>query len=165
MAFEADPGDDPGAESCNPVTDLTGTRTIMWWDGQNTEPTPIYTSPAGVWHGRPELNSAGVVAWEGYGCIKDFCSSGDDDAEIFVYDPQVGEVVQLTDDDDVDKWPEVTPSGTIVWHGQGTVEGHAAPSWDWEVFIAYPNPQWELCVQSPFPVLSILPGLGVSDCN
>lgn len=147
MAIEADPGDDPGAESCNTVSDLTGTRTIFHYDG--VDMTPLYTSPAGVWHGRPELNSYGFVAWEGYGCIGP-CSGPTDDTEIFVYDPRTETITQLTDDDVVDKWPEVLPDGRVIWYGQGRVEGYSGPAWDWEVFVATPQIAWEVCLLDPY---------------
>ena len=97
----------------------------------------IYRSP-GPWHGRADLNDSGVIAWEGYGGLPGSTSGGADE-EIFVYDPAIGQVVQLTDDNELDAWPTVTASGEVVWLGTGNYPGATGPSGDREIFRAVPN--------------------------
>jgi hypothetical protein len=115
--------------------DLYGPRDILFWDGVAMR--VIFRSP-GPWHGRADLNAAGVIAWEGYGGLPGSTSTPLD-SEIFVYDPAIGQVVQLTDDDVHDQWATVTGSGEVVWSGSGNLPGVAGTAWDREVFRAIPN--------------------------
>ncbi len=128
LALEADPGVSLSA-------DFSGPRDILFWDG--VEMQVIYSSP-GPWVGRADLNAAGVVAFEGDGGLLGSLS-GPEDREIFVYDPEIGTVIQLTDDDTVDVWPTVTGDGRVVWWGAGGYPGAMSASWDREIFIATPN--------------------------
>ncbi len=97
----------------------------------------VYSSPA-PWVGRADLNAGGVIAFEGYGGLPGSLSSPVD-REIFAYDPEIGTVIQLTDDDTVDVWPTVTGDGRIVWWGAGGYSGATSAGWDREIFIATPN--------------------------
>jgi len=115
--------------------DFLGPRDILFWDGVQMH--VIYSSPDS-WVGRADLNAAGVIAFEGYGGLPGSLSSPAD-REIFVYDPQVGTVIQLTDDDTVDVWPTVTGDGRIVWWGLDEYPGAISAEWDREIFIATPT--------------------------
>jgi hypothetical protein len=130
LALEADPGP---FEPWWP--DGVGPRDILFWDG--SEMRTLYRSP-GPWVGRPDLNDGGVVAFEGFGGLPSSLS-GPDDSEIFVYDPEIGNVLQLTDDDEEDWWPTVIGDGRIVWHGTGNYPGALGPRGDREIFIANPT--------------------------
>jgi hypothetical protein len=115
--------------------DFTGPRDILFWDGAQMR--LVFRSP-GPWHGRPDLNGAGVVVWEGYGGLPG-SSSGTADEEIFVYDPTIGQIVQLTDDDQNDLWPTLTEAGVVVWWGLGVYPGASGPDYDPEIFTAAPS--------------------------
>jgi hypothetical protein len=115
--------------------DLQGPRDILFWNGSAMR--TIFRSP-GPWHGRADLNTAGVIAWEGYGGLPG-SSSSKDDSEIFVYDPTIRQVVQLTDDDVHDQWAGVLGNGEIVWSGNGNYPGVGGIAWDREIFRAIPN--------------------------
>ncbi len=128
LALEADPG-----TSSSP--DYSGPRDILFWDG--VQMRVIYGSP-GPWVGRADLNAAGVIAFEGYGALPGSLSSPED-REIFVYDPEIGTVIQLTDDDVADAWPTVTEDGRIVWWGLDGYPGAISAEWDREIFIATPT--------------------------
>ena len=65
--------------------------------------------------------------------------SSPEDREIFVYDPKIGAVIQLTDDDAVDVWPTVTGDGRVVWWGSDEYPGAISAEWDREIFIATPT--------------------------
>jgi hypothetical protein len=127
LAFEAEP-----AGSRRP--DYEGPRDILFWDGQAMH--VLYSSE--VWHGRADLNDAGVVAWEGFGGLAG-SRSGSDDREIFVFDPACGRVLQLTDDDLDDRWPTVSGDGAIVWQGTGGYPGARSGPGDSEIFRARPT--------------------------
>jgi hypothetical protein len=114
--------------------DLVGPRDIVFWDGAALH--SIYRSP--VWQGRADLNDSGVIVWQGYGGLPG-STSGTGDYEIFVYDPAIGQIVQLTDDDELDEWPTVTASGEVVWLGTGAYPGATSATWDREIFRAVPN--------------------------
>ena len=114
--------------------DFVGPRDIVFWDGAALH--TIYSSP--VWQGRADLNDSGVIVWEGQGGLPG-STSGTADYEIFVYDPAIGQIVQLTDDNELDEWPTVTASGEIVWLGTGAYPGATSATWDREIFRAVPN--------------------------
>jgi hypothetical protein len=97
----------------------------------------VFRSP-GPWHGRADLNARGVIAWEGFGGLPGSVSGGADE-EIFVYEPSLRQVVQLTDDDTYDVWPTVTGAGRVYWFGSGASPGSTGPDWDEEIFQAVPN--------------------------
>ncbi|MBW2416588.1 MAG: hypothetical protein JRG76_19000, partial [Deltaproteobacteria bacterium] len=144
-----------------PWPDFTGSRDIVFWDGSGFE--LIWQSP-GPWYGRPELNNNGVIVFEGFGGLVGSTSSGRD-TEIFVYDPAVGVVVQITDDDDADIWPEITDDGTIYWSGHGRYPSAVASGSDREIFRAIPDS----APPEPIPVLRgwalcLLAGLLVASC-
>jgi hypothetical protein len=80
-----------------------------------------------------------VIAWEGLGGLPG-SSSGGADFEIFVYDPAIRQVVQLTDDDWLDQWAALMGDGTIVWLGTGGYPGTAGGLYDREIFRASPTP-------------------------
>ncbi len=128
LVLEADRG-----TSLSP--DFSGPRDILFWDGVQMH--VIYSSPD-PWVGRADLNADGVVAFEGYGGLPGSLSSPED-REIFVYDPKIGAVIQLTDDDAVDVWPTVTGDGRIVWWGSDGYPGAISADWDREIFIATPT--------------------------
>jgi hypothetical protein len=115
--------------------DQEGPRDILFWDG--VELTLLYSSP--VWHGRADLNNAGVLVWEGFGGLPGSRSTPDD-REVYVYNPELGVVIQLTDDASPDSWPTVTADGRIVWQGQERYPGASSTNSDPEIFIAVPDP-------------------------
>ncbi len=115
--------------------DAVGPRDILFWDGADMN--VIFGSP--VWVGRADLNSSGVIAFEGFGGLPGSLS-GSADREIFVYNPELRTVIQLTDDDDVDdSWATVMADGTIVWTGAGRYPGYVAYAGDLEIFLAVPT--------------------------
>ena len=115
--------------------DSEGPRDILFWDGAAM--SVIFRSP--IWVGRADLNNAGVVAFEGFGGLPGSLS-GTADSEIFVYNPELGTVIQLTDDDDVDDaWPTITADGSIVWTGAGRYPGYVGYAGDLEIFQAVPT--------------------------
>jgi hypothetical protein len=124
----------------DPLPDLepafTGERDVVLWDGQNLQ--LLYSSPD-FWVGRPNLNTNGIVVFEGYGCLPG-CQSDPNDTEVFVYRHQTGTVVQLTDDDEIDLRPKVTEDGLIVWFGMGGYPGSTSGEGDWEIFFAAGDP-------------------------
>ena len=115
--------------------DMFGPRDILFWDGAQMH--RLYRSP-GPWHGRPDLNASGVIAWEGYGGLPG-SRSGPNDEEIFVYRPELRQVVQLTDDDANDFWPTVSADGRVFWMGLGKYPNAAGADWDRDIFVATPN--------------------------
>ena len=115
--------------------DFSRARDILFWDGLQMH--VIYRSP-GPWVGRADLNAAGVIAFEGEGGLPG-SHSAPNDREIFVYDPEIGTVIQLTDDDTPDVWPTVAGDGRIVWWGAGGYPGAISAESDWEIFIATPS--------------------------
>jgi hypothetical protein len=125
VALEADRGAEPSP-------DFEGARDILLWDGERMQ--TLHRSP--VWAGRPDLNDAGVVVWEGFGGLPG-SRSDPDDREIFVRVPGHA-VVQLTDDAWDDQFPTVTGDGTVVWSGQGAYPGAASRLEDPEIFLARP---------------------------
>jgi hypothetical protein len=134
LALEADPNPDSPW-----LTDGVGPRDILFWDG--SEMRTVYRSP-GPWVGRVDLNDEGVVAFEGFGGLPTSVSPSHD-SEIFVYDPRIGIVVQLTDDDKNDWWPTVTEDGQIFWHGVGNYPGAISGSEDLEIFSAIPDDDFD----------------------
>jgi hypothetical protein len=116
--------------------DGTGPRHMLFWDGAQLR--AIYKSP-GPWQGRGDLNSAGILAWEGYGGLPG-SRSGTADLEVWVYNPALRQVIQLTDDEQLDSWPTVTEDGRIVWMGGGSYPGVSGNASDREIFIATPTP-------------------------
>ncbi len=128
LAIEAHPLPAPAAGEPKPSD-------ILFWDGAAMR--VVYRSP--VWTLRPHLNNAGVIAFEGFGGLPGSISGGDDQ-EIFVYDPDLGSVIQLTDDDDAeDSWAAVTADGRIVWTGRGGYPGSTSYAGDQEIFMAVPT--------------------------
>ncbi len=124
------------AERLGPAQpDFVGPRDILFWDGASMH--TVFRSP-GPWHGRADLNADGVVAWEGFGGLPG-SASGTADAEIFVYRPELRQIVQLTDDDELDIWPTVSDDGRVVWMGTGNYPGAPGGRLDREIFIATPN--------------------------
>jgi hypothetical protein len=129
------------AERPGPLNpDFTGPRDILFWDGAVMQ--EIFRSP-GPWHGRPDLNAGGVIAWEGYGGLPG-SSSGTADEEIFVYRPELRQVVQLTDDDAADTWPTVDGAGRVLWMGTGNYPGVPGSQLDREIFVAVPTSDADL---------------------
>ena len=126
VALEIDPTGYP---------DLTGPRILAFWDG--TQLVKLFETGA-VWGGRPDLNNSGVVAFESQGGLPG-SSSGPNDFEIFVYDPAIGRVIQLTDDDLYDAWGTVTSSGRIVWRGNGSYDADDPVKSDNEIYYADPS--------------------------
>ena len=127
VAIEASPG---------PHVPFVGERAILFWDGLTMN--EIYRSPdEATWVGRPDLNDAGVVVFEGRGGLPGSASGGAD-LELFVFDPEIGVVIQLTDDEVPDLWGTVTGDGTIVWWGLGNYVA-GSPSGDDEIFLAVPS--------------------------
>ena len=130
LAIEADPG--TAENTLHP--DFEGPRDILLWDGSELQ--TVYSSP--VWVGRADLNSSGILAFEGVGGLPGSKSSPDD-FEIFVYNVNTEELIQLTDDDFNDRWPTVLEDGSIVWHGQGDYPTATnTSSLDIDIFIATP---------------------------
>ena len=118
-----------------PTIDEQGPRDIVFWDGAAMN--VIFRNP--VWVARADLNNSRVIAFEGFGGLPGSLS-GSTDKEIFVYNPEFGTVIQLTDDDDADdRWPTVTADGTIVWTGKGRYPGYVSTSVDLEIFLAVPT--------------------------
>jgi arylsulfatase A-like enzyme len=126
LFLEMDPSPNPSGD------DKEGPRDILFWDG--SEAHFIFSSS--TWAGRGELNGSGVLVWEGTGGLPGTTSVATD-REIFVFDPAVGEVEQITDDDVEDRWPSVMDDGTVVWQGKGNYPGSASGGSENEVFRAY----------------------------
>lgn len=113
--------------------DYTGARDLLFWDGTQM----IVLAQSDEWLGRADLNSDGVVAWEAFGGLPG-SQSGKADREIFVYRPDSGVTLQITDDDADDIWPTVADDGTIVWEGEGVYPGAVFSASDHEIFRAIP---------------------------
>lgn len=113
----------------------TGPRDLLFWDGSAMR--LVYHSPD-TWAGRGDLNRRGLLVWEGRGGLPG-ATSDPGDTEIFVFDPEIGTVEQITDDDLPDDWPTVLEDDTIVWVGQGGFAGARSPGWDFEIFLACPD--------------------------
>ena len=127
VAIEAAP-EDPS------LANLQGPRDILFWDG--SELRLVYRSD--VFVGRADLNDSGIIAFEGLGGLPGSQSSPDD-FEIFVYNANTDELIQLTDDDQLDTWPTVTPNGSIVWYGLGNYPDSTNNiTSDADIFIAEP---------------------------
>jgi hypothetical protein len=148
------------------MPDAEGPRDILFWDG--AEMQVIYSSP-GPWVGRADLNAGGVIAFEGNGGLPGSLS-GSGDREIFVFDPAIGTVIQLTDDDWTDTWPTVMGDGTVIWGGDGGYAGSTSGEGDREIFVATPTGdadadgvpnQADNCPLEPNPLQEDTGGLGL----
>lgn len=62
----------------------------------------------------PKISNSGNVIWAHY-------DEGLSDTEIYYYDRQAGEVLQLTDNSDYDVIPDINSNGDAVWRIQGEV--------------------------------------------
>jgi hypothetical protein len=121
------------AERIGPAnSDFVGPRDILFWQAPSMR--RLFRSP-GPWHGRADLNDAGIVVWEGFGGLPGSTSPGTD-REIYVYDPSVRQVVQITDDRDNDVWPTIGEDGRIYWFAGGSYPGMTSSPWDTEIFTA-----------------------------
>lgn len=90
--------------------------------------------------GRADLNSSGILAFEGLGGLPG-SQSTPDDFEVFVYDTNTNQLTQLTDDTYNDQWPTVLEDGSIVWMGAGNYPNSTNFSAaDHDIFIATPLP-------------------------
>jgi len=127
VAIEAEP-EGPGNAN------LQGPRDILFWDG--SELKLVYSSD--VFVGRADLNDSGIIAFEGLGGLPG-SQSTPDDFEIFVYNANTEELVQLTDDTFNDQWPTVLEDGSIVWNGTGNYPTSTnSTRLDSDIFIATP---------------------------
>lgn len=129
VVIEAEPEGEPNAN-------LEGPRDILFWDGSELQ--LVYSSP--VFVGRADLNSSGILAFEGLGGLPG-SQSTPDDFEVFVYDTNTNQLTQLTDDTYNDQWPTVLEDGSIVWMGAGNYPNSTNFSAaDHDIFIATPLP-------------------------
>ena len=130
VVIEADPGTSTGGVH----PDFQGPRDILFWDSSTMR--TVYRSE--VWVGRADLNSSGIIAFEGLGGLPGSQSSPLD-SEIFVYNANTDELLQLTDDNYHDQWATVLEDGSIVWQGTGNYSDTTTSlATDSDIFIAEP---------------------------
>lgn len=78
----------------------------------------------------PRINTVGNVVWEFYDIILT-------DFEVFYYESESRETIQLTDNSYDDFFPEMNSSGDVVWRGQNYVE-------QWENIFFYKHTTEEI---------------------
>jgi hypothetical protein len=81
---------------------------------------------------RPWINDTGQVIWAGTGGLSG-TTSGKTDLEIFYYDTNTGELVQITDNNLSDQFPIINNGNQIVWYGNHNLAGFQTNE---EIFLA-----------------------------